>query len=94
MRYPDDIEAHLVFFSTFEELKLPAMGPMDHATTKLYKQSPTLILHVGPCDLMQGATLSLVPERLRYSHHTTEVATPQGQCVPVRNRRRSRRGWQ
>ena len=41
---PDDIKAHLVFFSTFEvvffstfeELKLPANGPMDHATTKLY----------------------------------------------------------
>ena len=49
-----DIEAHLVFFSTFEELKLPATGPMDHATTKLYEQSPTLILYVAPCDLMLG----------------------------------------
>ena len=42
-RGPDDIEACLVFFSTFEELKLPATGrlsgPMDHATTKLYEPS-------------------------------------------------------
>ena len=33
---PDDTEAFLVLFSTFEELKLPATGPMDLATTKLY----------------------------------------------------------
>ena len=43
-----------MFFSTFEELKLPATGPMDHATTKLYEPSPTPILYVGPCDLMLG----------------------------------------
>ena len=54
VRGPDDIEAHLVFFSTFEELKLPATGPMDHATTKLYEPSPTPILYVAPCDLMLG----------------------------------------
>ena len=53
-RGPDDMEACLVFFSTFEELKLPATGPMDSATTKLYEQSPTLILYVAPCDLMLG----------------------------------------
>ena len=35
-RGPDDMEACLVFFSTFEERKLPAIGPMDCATTKLY----------------------------------------------------------
>ena len=51
---PNDVKAHLVFFSTFEELKLQATGPMDHATTKLYKQSPTQILYVGPRDLMLG----------------------------------------
>ena len=57
---PDDKEAHLVFFSTFKELKLPATGPMDHATTKLFGQSPILILSVGPCDLMLG-TVPLFP---------------------------------
>ena len=31
-RGPDGLEATLVFFSTFEELKLPATGPMDRAT--------------------------------------------------------------
>ena len=45
-----------MFFSNFEELNLPATGPMDHheATTKLYEQSPTPILNIGPCDLMLG----------------------------------------
>ena len=33
---------------------MPATGPMDHATTKLYEPSPTPILYVGPCDLMLG----------------------------------------
>ena len=54
VRGPDDIEAHLVFFSTFEKLKLPATGPIDHVTTKLYEPSPTAILYVAPCDLMLG----------------------------------------
>ncbi len=45
---PDDFEMELVFFSTFKELKLPASGPMDHATTKLYEQSPAPILFVAP----------------------------------------------
>ena len=43
-RGPDDMEICLVFFSTFEELKLPATVPMDRATTKLYMPSPTPIL--------------------------------------------------
>ena len=51
---PDDIEACLVFFSTFEELKLPATGPMHSATTKLYEPSPTPILYVTPCENMLG----------------------------------------
>jgi hypothetical protein len=45
---PDDFQMELVFFSTFEELQLPARGPMDHATTKLYEPSPTPILFVAP----------------------------------------------
>ena len=39
---PDDIHKHLVFFSTFEELKLPISGTMERAgVTKLYEPSPT-----------------------------------------------------
>ncbi len=38
---PDDMEACLVFFSTFEQLKLPATGPMDSTITKLY-ENPVL----------------------------------------------------
>ena len=33
---------------------MPATGPMDSATTKLYEQSPTPILYVAPCKLILG----------------------------------------
>ena len=71
----------LCFFSTFEELKLPATGrlsgPMDHATTKLYEPSPTPILYVAPCNLMlgrvplfpcflQGNATPTIPHQLRH----------------------------
>ena len=42
-RGPDDFEMQLVFLSTFDELQLPARGPMDDATTQLYDPSPTPI---------------------------------------------------
>ena len=36
---PDDLLYHLVFFNTFEELKLPIKGPMEDAgVIKLYEQ--------------------------------------------------------
>jgi hypothetical protein len=39
---PDDLRYRLVFFSTFEELKLPIWGPMESAgVTKLYEPFPT-----------------------------------------------------
>ena len=44
-RGPNDMEICLVFFSTFEELKLPATGPMDRTATKLYVPFPTPILY-------------------------------------------------
>ena len=46
-RGADDFEMQLVFFSTLEELQLPARSPMDDAATKLYEQSPTHILFVN-----------------------------------------------
>ena len=68
-----------MFFSTFEELKLPATGPMDRATTKLYEPSSTPILYVAPCKLMldrvplfpsgcflQGNTTPAIPHKLRH----------------------------
>ena len=50
---------------------------MNHATTKLYMQSLTLILHVGPCDLMldrvplfpsflKGNATPTIPHKLRH----------------------------
>ena len=39
-RGTDDMEAFFVFFSTSEELKLPATGPMDLATTLSSKVKP------------------------------------------------------
>jgi hypothetical protein len=53
-RGPDDFEMHLVFFSTFKDLKLPARSPMDDATTKLYEQSPTPILFLAPLQQCAG----------------------------------------
>ena len=53
-RGPDDFEMHLVFFSTFEELKLPVRSPIDDATTKLYEPSPTPILFVAPNNNVLG----------------------------------------
>jgi hypothetical protein len=45
---PDDKVYTLVFFSTFEELKLPIKGPMEDAgVIKLYEPSPTLCLYVA-----------------------------------------------
>ncbi len=46
---PDDLHHNLVFFSTFEELKLPISGPIESAgVTKLYEPSPTPCLYVAP----------------------------------------------
>jgi hypothetical protein len=43
---PDDITYSLVFFNTFEELKLPIKGPMEDAgVIKLYEPSPTPCLY-------------------------------------------------
>ncbi len=52
------IRYHLVFFSTFEELKLPIDGPMERAgMTKLYEPSPAPCLHVAPDTCMVGRVL-------------------------------------
>ena len=52
---PDDLCHHLVFFSTFEELKLPISGPMERAgVTKLYEPMPTPCLFVAPAANMVG----------------------------------------
>ena len=52
---PDDIIYTLVFFSTFEELKLPIKGPMEDAgVIKLYEPSPTPCLYVANVQNMVG----------------------------------------
>jgi hypothetical protein len=52
---PDDIVYTLVFFSTFEELKLPIKGPMEDAgVIKLYEPSPTPCLYVADVQNMVG----------------------------------------
>jgi hypothetical protein len=52
---PDDIIYTLVFFSTFEELKLPIKGPMEDAgVIKLYEPSPTPCLYVADVQNMVG----------------------------------------
>ncbi len=55
---PDDLCYHLVFFITFEELKLPISWPMEHAgVTKLYKPFPTLCLYVDLAACIVGRVL-------------------------------------
>ena len=52
---PDDLLRELVFFNTFEELKLPIKGPMEDAEViKLYEPSPTPCLYVAPVENMVG----------------------------------------
>ncbi len=52
---PDDIVYTLVFFSTFEELKLPIWGPMeDSGVIKMYEPSPTPFLYVADVQNMMG----------------------------------------
>ncbi len=51
----DDIVYTLVFFSTFEELKLPIKGPMEDAgVIKLYEPCPTPCLYVADVQNMVG----------------------------------------
>jgi len=58
---PDDLVFELVFFSTFEELKLPIKGPMEDAgVIKLYEPSPTPCLYVAPAGNMVGR-VPLIP---------------------------------
>ena len=63
---PDDIHKHLVFFSTFEELKLPISGPMERAgVTKLYEPSPTPCLSGSGCGDLHVASSAWVVCQLR-----------------------------
>ena len=58
---PDDLRYDLVFFSTFEELKLPITGPMEDAgVVKLYEPSPTPCLYVAKAENMVGR-IPLIP---------------------------------
>ena len=51
----------LVFFSTFEELKLPIKGPMEDAgVIQLYEPSPTPCLYVAPAENVVGR-VPLIP---------------------------------
>ena len=58
---PDDLRYDLVFFSTFEELKLPFDRLMEDAgVVKLYEPSPTQCLYVDPAENMVGR-IPLIP---------------------------------
>ena len=51
----------MVFFSTFEELKLPISGPMERAgVVKLYEPFPTPCLYAAPAACMVGR-VPLIP---------------------------------
>jgi len=73
---PDDLRYNLVFFSTFEELKLPISGPMERAgVTKLYEPFPTPCLYVAPAARMVGR-VPLIP--LFLAGNSTPTAAADG----------------
>ena len=52
---PDDLLYSLVFFNTFEELKLPIKGPMEvSGVIKLIEPSPTPCLYVALVENIVG----------------------------------------
>jgi hypothetical protein len=68
------------------QMQLPARGPMDHATTKLYEPSPTPILFVAPLNnvlgrvplfplFLDGNATPTIPHHLR---HLKASAFPHG----------------
>ncbi len=89
---PDDLHYHqVVFFSTFEELKLSIGWPMESAgVTELYEPFPTPCLYVAPAANMVGRvpltplflagnTTSTIPHK--YSqHHDKRSSFPVGTC--------------
>ncbi len=67
----DDLQYHLVFTSTFEELKLPISWPMESAgVTKLYEPFQTPCLYVAPAANMMGR-VPLIPLFLAGNTTTT-----------------------
>jgi hypothetical protein len=59
---PDHLCYHLVFFSTFEELKLPISWPMEHTrVSKLYEPLPTPCLYVAPAAANMVGRVLLIP---------------------------------
>ncbi len=58
---PNDLLYHLVFFNTFEDLKLPIKRPLEDAgLIKQYEPPPTLCLYVAPVQNMSGR-VPLIP---------------------------------
>ncbi len=76
---PDDLLRELVFFNTFEVLKLPIKGPMEDAeVVKLYEPSPTSRVHGW-----QGPPYALVSGWKRYSDDPSPVQQAQGFWFPL-----------
>ena len=93
-----------MFFSTFEELKLPATAPMDSATTNLYKQSPTpnptscgtsRLAHFGTGSPMQSLWMAVEKATCKRSTHGCGSlgagGLASGVCLCLRLRRGARR---
>ena len=72
---PDDIPLDLIFFSAFEDLRLPFTGTMEsYGIRKLYEPSPVPTLYIGkvedilgrvplfPC-FLDGSTTSTIPNK-------------------------------
>ncbi len=83
---PDYLLFHLVFFSTFEDLKLPIHGPMEDAgVLKLYEPSPTPCLYVASVANMVGRVplLSLYLAGYSTPTHTHKFSKHKGSGFPM-----------
>jgi hypothetical protein len=70
----------MVFFSTFEDLTLPIMGPMkDAGVIKLYEASPTPCVYVAPCENMEGR-VPLIPLFLAGNRDSTPTIPHKLSC--------------
>ena len=85
---------HLVFFNTFEDLKLPIKGSMEDAgVIKLYEPSPTPCLYVVPVENITGR-VPIIPLFLANSYSSSLLQQAQGFRLPNGLCRLSGGGWQ
>jgi hypothetical protein len=82
-RCHDDIPLDLVFFSSFEDLRLNLKGTMEsNGVRKLYEPSPAPTLYVGRIlDLLGRVPHSVLSGRQCHLHYSSQVRQPTKDCL-------------